>query len=67
MEVKTYRITGYMIFPWEKVKFSIERKGTSPEDVVELVFSELGSRHKLKRDRIRICSVEEVEKKEEVE
>ena len=43
---------------WQR--FSIEVRALKPEDAVEKVLSELGSRHKLKRKHIRIDKVEEI-------
>ncbi len=67
-EVKFFKISGYMLISHDKnprwQKFEIIRRGTKPEDVVERVYSELGSRHKLKRYHIRLEKVEEVPEEE---
>ena len=60
-EVKVYRIEGYMkLRTGEIQKFRIEARGLKPEHVLEKVYSELGSRHKLTRRHIKILRVEEI-------
>lgn len=62
--VKIFRIEGRMLISHDRLptwqKFSIEVRAIKPEDAVEKVLSELGSRHKLKRKHIRIDRVEEI-------
>ncbi len=64
MEVKTYRVKGRMLLSHDKFpewrSFNIEVRAVKEEDAVSRVYSELGSRHKLKRYNIKIESVEEV-------
>jgi large subunit ribosomal protein LX len=63
-EVKTFRVTGKMMLSHDKFpewrKFSIYVRALKPEHAKEKVYSELGSRHKLKRYHIKIESVDEV-------
>jgi large subunit ribosomal protein LX len=47
---------------WQK--FSLELIATKPSEAVEIAYSELGSRHKLKRSMIRIEDVKEISKNE---
>ncbi len=47
---------------WQK--FSLELPATKPSEAVEAAYSELGSRHKLKRSMIRIEDVKEISKDE---
>lgn len=61
---KIYRISGKMLishdhFPSEQ-KFNLELTGYSDKEVIEKVYSLLGSRHKLKRYHIKIERIEEV-------
>ncbi|ABU82352.1 50S ribosomal protein L18Ae [Ignicoccus hospitalis] len=69
-DVKFFKIRGYMLVSHDKnprwQAFEVVRRGTKPEEVVERVLSELGSRHKLKRYHIRVENVQEV-KEEEIE
>ncbi len=62
--VKIFRVEGKMLISHDRLptwqKFSIEVRALKPEDAVEKVLSELGSRHKLKRKHVRIDKVEEI-------
>jgi len=64
VEVKIYRISGKMLISHDRLptwqKFSIEVRALKPEDAIEKVLSELGSRHKLRRRHIRIEEVKEI-------
>ncbi|MCE4598726.1 MAG: 50S ribosomal protein L18a [Desulfurococcales archaeon] len=63
-EVKIYRISGVMMISHDKFpewrKFSVYVRALKPEHAIEKVYSDLGSRHKLKRYHIKIKKVEEV-------
>ncbi len=63
-EVKVYRVRGRMLishdsFP-EWRAFTVYVRALKPEHVLEKVYSDLGSRHKLRRKHIRIEEVREV-------
>lgn len=61
VEVKIYRVEGYMRLRTGEVrKFRIEARGLSPEHVLEKVYSELGSRHKLSRKHVKIERIREI-------
>jgi len=64
VEVKIYRISGKILISHDRLptwqKFSIEVRALKPEDAIEKVLSELGSRHKLRRRHIRIEEVKEI-------
>ncbi|MEM1873441.1 MAG: 50S ribosomal protein L18Ae [Acidilobaceae archaeon] len=63
-EVKTYLVEGRMLIghdrnpEWRKFRRYV--RALRPEDALEIVYSELGSRHKLKRSHIRVESIREV-------
>jgi large subunit ribosomal protein LX len=63
-EVKVYLVEGEMLLghdsrpEWRK--FRVYVRALKPRDALERVYSELGSRHKLKRRHIRVASVGEV-------
>ncbi|MGC9152585.1 MAG: 50S ribosomal protein L18Ae [Vulcanisaeta sp.] len=57
---RIYRVTGHMRIGRQWQKFSIDVLATKPSEAIEKVYSDLGSRHKLKRSFIRIESVKEV-------
>ncbi len=60
MEVKNYRIEGEMLIGGEWQKFVFETRALKPEHALERMYSELGSRHKLKRAHIRVKSIQEI-------
>lgn len=63
-EVKVYLVEGEMLLghdsrpEWRR--FRVYVRALKPEHAVERVYSELGSRHKLRRRHIRIASIREV-------
>ncbi len=63
-EVKIYEVKGRMMLSHDKFpewrKFSIYVRAIKPEHAVEKVYSDLGSRHKLKRYHIKIEEIREV-------
>ncbi len=63
-EVKTYLVRGRMLLSHDKFpewrKFQVYVRAVKPEHALEKVYSELGSRHKLKRYHIKIDEVKEV-------
>ncbi|MEL9908741.1 MAG: 50S ribosomal protein L18Ae [Desulfurococcus sp.] len=65
MEVKTYRVTGYMLISHDRYptwqRFTKDVRGISEKEVLEKVYSILGSNHKVKRYHIRIERIEEID------
>jgi len=59
-EVKVFRVVGRFSMGFQKSRFVKEVRALKPEHAVEKIYSEFGSRHKLKRTEIEIISVEEV-------
>ncbi|MEM0340932.1 MAG: 50S ribosomal protein L18Ae [Acidilobaceae archaeon] len=63
-EVKVYLVEGYMLVAHDKNpewrKFRKYVRALKPEHALELVYSELGSKHKLKRSHINIERVVEI-------
>lgn len=63
-EVKVFRIRGQMMLSHDRYpewrKFTVYVRALKPEHALERVYSELGSRHKLKRRHIKIEEVAEV-------
>ena len=64
MEVKVYRVKGVFEREGKKQKFTKEYRAVKQEDVVELVYSEIGSKHRVKRTKIWIESIEEINPEE---
>jgi len=66
-EVKIYRVKGWFKTPKNTVhRFVKEVRALKKEHALELIYSEIGSKHRVKRRLIRIEEVREV-KPEEVE
>jgi len=59
-EVKIFRITGKINKPNWKTNFRKEVRALKPEDAVEKIYKELGSKHRAKRFQIKILKVEEI-------
>jgi len=59
-EVKVFRVSGQIAKPNWKTDFQKEVRALKPEEAKEVIYAELGSRHKAKRFQIKIASVEVV-------
>jgi large subunit ribosomal protein LX len=59
-EIKIFRVTGKIEKPNWKTDFSKEVRALKPEDAVEKIYKELGSKHRAKRFQIRVLKVEEI-------
>ncbi len=59
-EVKVFRVIGKIRKPNFQTEFRKEVRALKPEDAVEKVYMELGSKHRVKRFQIRISEVEEI-------
>jgi len=63
-EVKVFRVIGEMLISHDKLprwqKFVKDVRATKPSEALELVYSLLGSNHKVKRKHIRIYEVKEI-------
>ena len=64
MEVKVFRVKGIFEKEGRKFKFTKEYRALKPEDIKELVFSEIGSKHRVKRSKIVIENIEEIKPEE---
>lgn len=58
--MKVFRVMGEIQKPNLKTPFRKEVIAVKPEHAVEKVYTELGSRHRVKRLHIKISKVEEV-------
>ena len=63
-EVKIFRITGRITKKNFQTEFKKEIRALKAEDAVEKLYTELGSKHRLKRFQLNILSVEEISLKE---
>jgi len=59
-EVKVFRVIGKIRKPNFKTDFRKEVRALKPEEAVERIYMELGSKHRAKRFQIKIIKVEEV-------
>ncbi|MGD8505418.1 MAG: 50S ribosomal protein L18Ae [Candidatus Bathyarchaeota archaeon] len=59
-EVKVFRITGRIEKPNWKTSFTREVRALKPEDAVEKIYKELGSKHRAKRFQIKILEAKEI-------
>ena len=58
--VKVFRVIGEIKKPNFQTSFRKEIRALKPEDAVETVYKEIGSKHRAKRFQIRIAKVEEI-------
>jgi len=58
--MKVFKVTGEIQKPNLKTPFKKEVVAIKPEHAVEKVYTELGSKHRVKRFHIKIVNVEEV-------
>ncbi len=63
-EVKVFRITGKIDKPNWKTNFRKEVRALKPEDAVEKIYKEIGSKHRAKRFQIKILKVKEISPEE---
>jgi len=59
-ETKVFRVTGKIDKPNWKTDFKKEIRALKPEEAVERIYKEMGSKHRAKRFQIRILKVEEI-------
>ena len=59
-KVKVFRVTGEIVKPNLQTKFRKEIRALKPEDAIEKVYKDLGSRHRAKRFQIKISEVKEI-------
>ena len=60
MEVKVFRVKGIFERNGKRERFTREYRGLKKEDVIEILYSEVGSKHRVPRNKIWIESVEEI-------
>jgi large subunit ribosomal protein LX len=62
--VKVFRVIGKIAKPNYKTDFQKEVRAVKPEDAVETVYKDIGSKHKAKRFQIKIIEVKEISPEE---
>ncbi len=60
-EVKVFRVTGRIRKPNFETEFQKEVRALKPENAVEKVYMELGSKHRVRRFQMTISKVEELD------
>ncbi len=60
IEVKVFRVTGEIRKPNYQTDFRKEVRAVKPEEAMEKIYTEIGSKHRAKRFQIKIIKVEEV-------
>jgi len=63
-EVKVFRVMGEIRKPNFQTDFRKEVRALKPEEAVERIYMELGSKHRAKRFQIKIMKVEEISPEE---
>jgi len=64
MKVKVFRVKGVFERNGKKEKFTKEYRALKEEHVKELVYSEIGSKHRVPRSKIWVESIEEIKPEE---
>ncbi len=64
VEAKIFRIKGKILGKDEVMEFSREYKALKEEDVIETIYSDLGSKHHVKRTLIKIEEIKEISEDE---
>jgi len=59
-EIKVFRVTGKIDKPNWQTDFRKEVRALKPEQAVERIYKEMGSKHRAKRFQIKILKVEEI-------
>ncbi len=59
-KVKVFQVTGEIVKPNFQTKFRKEVRALKPEDAIEEIYKNLGSKHRAKRFQIKISAVKEI-------
>ena len=60
IRVKIFRVTGEIKKPNLQTSFHKDIRAVKPEDAMERIYKELGSRHRAKRFQIKIHDIREI-------
>ena len=60
MITKIFRIKGSFVLGSETQVFTKELRAINEEDIYEKIYSLFGSKHRIKRNQIKIDSIEEI-------
>ena len=67
MITKIFRIKGSFVLGSETQVFTKELRAINEEDIYEKIYSIFGSKHRIKRNQIKIDSIEEIAEDEVVD
>ena len=67
MITKNYRVKGSFVMGSETQVFTKELRAVKEEDIYEKLYSIFGSKHRIKRNQIKIDSIEEISDDEVVD
>ena len=67
MITKNYRVKGSFVMGSETQVFTKELRAIKEEDIYEKLYSIFGSKHRIKRNQIKIDSIEEISADEVVD
>lgn len=59
-EIKVFRVVGRITKPNLQTDFRKEIRALKPEEAVERIYKEIGSKHRVKRFQVKILKVEEI-------
>jgi large subunit ribosomal protein LX len=59
-EIKIFRVIGRIMKPNYRTNFKKEIRALKPEEAVERIYKEIGSKHRVKRFQIEILKIEEI-------
>ena len=62
-DVKTYLVIGKISKPNLRTNFQMEVRALREDDAIEIIYNNLGSKHRLKRFEIKIERIEELDYK----
>jgi len=63
-EIKIFRVSGEITKPNWRTSFQKEIRALKQEEAVDLVYKDIGSKHRAKRFQIKILKVEEISPEE---
>jgi large subunit ribosomal protein LX len=63
-KVKVFQVIGEIVKPNFQTKFRKEIRALKPEDAIEKIYKDFGSRHRAKRFQIKIKEVKEMSPEE---
>ena len=63
-KIKNFKITGSFSEKGKKVTFNKEIRSLDKDDAIEKIYQFFGSKHKVKRNQIKILEIKTIDKKD---